>query len=209
LYPNSTVFDICREYGWKFIITLKDKALKSFTTEARLLSGTACKQAVYRRDKTQMVRLEYRFMNNIPYGRHNYSWVCCNETRTRLSDKKSSERKFIFIANIEQDKDTIVSTADGGRLRWKVENEGFNTQKNLGYELSHKYSRVSFGAMKNYYLAMQIAHLINQLAEKSSEISSLIGQHSKQTIQALWKDLIAFMKTVPMQTLQLGLTLSG
>lgn len=42
-------------------------------------------------------------------------------------------------------------TADGGRLRWKIENEGFNIQKNLGYELEHKYSRVSFVALKNYY----------------------------------------------------------
>lgn len=32
LYPNSTVFDNCLAYGWKFIITLKDKALKSFST---------------------------------------------------------------------------------------------------------------------------------------------------------------------------------
>lgn len=209
LYPNNTVFDICRAYGWKFIITLKDNALKSFNTEAGLLSRTACKQAVFRRDKTQMVRLEYRFLNGIPYGGHNYSWVCCDETRTRLSDKKSSQRKFIFITNIEQEKDTVVSTADGGRIRWKVENEGFNTQKNHGYDLSHKYSRVSFGAMINYYLAMQIAHLINQLAEKSSEISALMVQHSKQTIQALWKDLVAFMKTVPIQTGQLELFLSG
>lgn len=209
LYPNNTVFDICREYGWMFIITLKDSALKSFNTEANLLSETACKQAVFRRNKTEMVQLEYRFLNNIPYGKHNYSWVYCRETTTRLSDKKNREQKFVFITNIDQDKNTVVRTADGGRLRWKIENEGFNNQKNTGYGLEHKYSRVSFGAMKNYYLVMQIAHLINQFAEKSSEISGLIGQHSKQTVLALWKDLITFMKTVPLQTGQLQAFLSG
>jgi len=37
-----------------------------------------------------------------------------------------------------------------GRLRQKIENEGFNDQKNQGYALEHKFSRVSFPAMKNY-----------------------------------------------------------
>ncbi|RLC74380.1 MAG: hypothetical protein DRJ03_17950 [Chloroflexi bacterium] len=30
---------------------------------------------------------------------------------------------------------------EGGRLRWKIENEGFNVQKNGGYGLEHAYTR--------------------------------------------------------------------
>ncbi len=209
LYPNNTVFDICRQNGWKFIITLKDRALKSFTTEVNLLEATASKRTVFRRNKTEMIQLEYRFLNNIPYNRCNYSWVCCTETKTGVSDKKHKKQKFVFITNIEQTQDLVVVTADGGRLRWKIENEGFNIQKNLGYELEHKYSRVSFVALKNYYQILQIAHIINQLVEKSCEIAELINQHSKQTVTALWKDLIAFMKTVPLLPGQLQTFLSG
>jgi hypothetical protein len=29
----------------------------------------------------------------------------------------------------------------GGRIRWKIENEGFNAQKNGGYELEHGYTK--------------------------------------------------------------------
>jgi hypothetical protein len=50
-----------------------------------------------------------------------------------------------------------------GRIRWMIENEGFNTQKNLGYGLEHKYSRTSYQATKNYYQCLQIAHLTEQV----------------------------------------------
>jgi len=52
----------------------------------------------------------------------------------------------------------------GGRLRWKIENEGFNTQKNSGFALEHAYGTGPW-AIKNFYLLMQLAHLIVQLIE--------------------------------------------
>jgi len=59
-------------------------------------------------------------------------------------------------------------------LRWKIENEGFNEQKNGGYNLQHKFSRTSFNASQNYYQCLQIAHIINQLAHKTSKIKEMI-----------------------------------
>ncbi len=78
-----------------------------------------------------------------------------------------------------------------GRLRWKIENEGFNTQKNLGYNLKHKYSRVSWLAAKNYYQCLQIGHLLNQLLELSSNFKAFLK--NKITIKCLWKCMIGFM----------------
>jgi len=57
---------------------------------------------------------------------------------------------------------------NGGRLRWKIENEGFNSQKNGGYNLEHVYSETG----KFYYLLLQIAHTINQLMEKGGLIEN-------------------------------------
>ena len=74
----------------------------------------------------------------------------------------------------------IVDTR-GGRLKTK----GFNSQKNLDYELEHKFSRVSFVPMQNYYQLLQIAHMINQLSERSKQVVALLEEHSKQTIMDL------------------------
>ena len=74
-----------------------------------------------------------------------------------------------------------------------IENKGFNSKKNLRYALEHKFSRKSFNAMQNYYLLMQIAHMINQLVERSNQVVDILKEHSKQTMVDLWKKMIAYL----------------
>ena len=57
----------------------------------------------------------------------------------------------------------------GGRCRWKSENEGFNNQKNGGFNLEHAYSTTHY---KNWYICLQIAHMILQLLERGSLLSA-------------------------------------
>jgi hypothetical protein len=208
LYPNKTMFNICRNNNWRFIITLKDGNLKTFHQEVELLRGTQKEQQVYRSDKTSRTRLTYRYLNYVEYEGHIYSWVSCDEHKTRLTDKLEETQRFVYITDIDQTPGIVVSCADGGRLRWKIENEGFNTQKNLGYELEHKFSRVSYTAMQNYYHLLQIAHAINQFVEKSADMVELLNEHSKQTIKALWKELIMYLKSIPYSQEQLLMFLS-
>jgi hypothetical protein len=132
-----------------------------------------------------------------------YSMISPNQTHTKIVFLMCQSR-----TNIKQTSDMVVGTAEGGRLRWKIENEGFNTQKNLGYELEHKFSRVSYTAMQNYYQMLQIAHVINQLVEKSADLVRLLNEHSMQTIKALWKELITYLKSIPYDQEQLLMFLS-
>jgi len=47
--------------------------------------------------------------------------------------------------------------------------------------------------MQNYYQLLQIAHIINQLVERSSQVVALLREHSKQTIVDLWNKMIAYL----------------
>ncbi len=60
----------------------------------------------------------------------------------------------------------------GGRCRWKVENEGFNRQKNSGLNLEHVYS-IDPEKWKAYYLLLQIAFMLVQLLERGSLLRRL------------------------------------
>jgi len=193
LYPNNTVFDICEKNNWLFIITLKEGCIKTFYQEAELLKVTAKKQTVCRANKTTKTTLDYKYINDIEYGERTFSWIECNETKVSANNNCTSCQRFVYITNVTQTSEIVITTADSGRLRWKTENEGFNTQKNLGYDLEHKYSRVSYTAMQNYYQLLQIAHMINQFVEQCKDVVELIVEHSKQTMLDLWKKLIAYL----------------
>jgi hypothetical protein len=86
---------------------------------------------------------------------------------------------------------TVVLLSRTRRLRWTIENEGFNTQKHHEYALQHKYARVSWQAAKNDYHCLQIGHLINQLMVLSSAFQPLL--QGKITRAHLWRAMMAFL----------------
>jgi hypothetical protein len=105
---------------------------------------------------------------------------------------------FIYLSSIHPTNKNIEEIIVNGRLRFKIENEGFNTQKNLGYGLQHKYSETSEIATKNYYSCMQIGHFINQFFELQITIKeSLKG---RETLKNLW---IIFIGLFTFETIEI------
>ena len=54
-----------------------------------------------------------------------------------------------------------------GRKRWKIENEGFNIQKNGTFDIGHLYCK-NATAIKVHYILIQMAHMLRQMLEKGS-----------------------------------------
>lgn len=79
-----------------------------------------------------------------------------------------------------------------GRRRWKIENEGFNEQKNGTFNISHLCSRFD-NALKIHYLFIQIAHTIRQLLELSSLVYKEVKKFvtKKEISQKLINTLIS------------------
>ncbi len=116
------------------------------------------------------VRQDFNWVTGIAYQEHFLKVLECNESKP---GKKSM--RFVWLTNFEISKYNFQQIAKGGRLRWKTENEGFNSQKNGGYNLEHAYSKDEV-ALKNFYLLLQISHTINQLMEKGSLLNHQIKE---------------------------------
>jgi hypothetical protein len=129
------------------------------------------------------------FISDIEYKGHALHWIEYCE----YEEGATPQKRFTHLTNIRPDARSVWDISRHGRLRWCIENEGFNTQKNQGYGLQHKYARKNFMAMQNYYQLLQIAHLINQLTEKLQKVKQAIGQ-AGTTLKALWEDIMASMQ---------------
>ncbi|MBF0338359.1 MAG: hypothetical protein HQL05_11055 [Nitrospirae bacterium] len=114
------------------------------------------------------------------------NWFECVE------EGKNGKHRFVYISDLKINEKNIVTMTSHGRMRWKIENEGFNTQKNNGYGLKHKYSRTSMQALKNYYQCMQIAHMINQLFELGSLLRPLLVK--KATVKHFWELILGELR---------------
>jgi hypothetical protein len=207
LYPYENAFKICEENGWKFIFVLQDSSLKTVQEELTLTKRRNPAAAYYSIHKGWRITQEYRYQTGIEYHKkYTLNWVQCIENRkknkkpedTSFSSQPPPESScFEYVTNMESDKDNVRAIACAGRLRWKIENEGFNTQKCGDYELEHKYCRKSYTGLKNYYSLLQIAHAINQLIEKGKEISAILKMRPKETIHNLWYKWKGYMIFCP------------
>jgi hypothetical protein len=189
LYPQGTFFNTCKANNWNFILTFKEGCLKSIWEEVNSLY--LLEEGKHKQFRTLSSKFSETsmFINNLMYHQsHNLHW--CEYVRTYA--KSSKKERFVHITNISINKDNVWDISYFGRLRWKIENEGFNIQKRNGYRLQHKYAEKDFVAMQNYYQLLQIAHLINQLVEKSQKIATSL-KAAGRTIKAIWEDATATM----------------
>lgn len=205
LYPYQGFFDICRDYGWKYIVTFKDGSLKTIQEEVRELLPVM--QENHRTETlfegTKCIEGQYSWVTGMNYHGNYLNWVECIETVSE-EDKKPEIKKFVHLTDIEPVYQTVVYVSKTGRLRWKIENEGFNIQKNNGYKLKHKYSRVSYPAMKNYYQCLQIGHFINQLLIYSTAFQEDLKAEGKMTVVHMWVRLIGIMTWNDIDTAKLA-----
>jgi len=164
---------ICEEYGWKYFIVLREDDLPSVNEEFEALLPLAPENHVrFHTGPQNKTQQDYHWINDINYvdskkKEHILAVLQCLESKPNSEEERETTR-FKWITNFTvKAKQVITLAKEGGRIRWKVENEGFNVQKNGGYELEHAYTRHPI-ASKVFYLLLQIAHLIAQLIEKGS-----------------------------------------
>jgi len=204
LYPNKPVLDICRNNNWKYNIVLKDNSLKSVQEDLQdmILSKEYFEYSDVDTISTHNFDTKYLVINDVKYRDHNFNVVETIATKTHAKTKEKEINRFVHITNVSVNKKSVSKVSKAGRLRWKIENEGFNTQKNSGYNLEHKFSRTNFNASKNYYQLLQIADIINQLVYKLKTIKDFISRYDL-SIKSLLELLLAYLKTNILQDVQL------
>ncbi len=155
LYASKPVMDICKEKGWKYIIRFKEGAIptlyKEFETVVKIENESKIEN--------------YEYVTKLDYKEEKTNII-------RYTDKKK-KTEFVYMTDLSITNKNIVETVHLGRKRWKIENEGFNIQKNGTFDIGHLYS-IDSTAIKVHYIMIQIAHILRQLLENGiKEIKEL------------------------------------
>ena len=166
LYANRNSIRIIENKRWKYIISFKEGSMPERFAEAKALIEMQNKNRLVIRKKD--AKQTFVWANNLPVAEFTPDVIFCKE-----QPDSGDSTTFGWITNFHVCANNIDNIANkGGRLRWKVENEGFNVQKNNGYEMEHPYSEHVNG-FRTFYLLLLIAHFITQLILHGSLIKSL------------------------------------
>jgi len=185
LYAAGPVMDIAEEYGWKYITVFKRGSMPERYDEFLKLKKLCPENEIeIANDKLSQ---KFSWVGDIDHKGNSFNVIELDEATL---DKQT---RFVWLTNLKVGKKSIAKIAKGGRLRWKIENEGFNIQKNRGFNLEHPYSQ-NETSMKNFYLLLQIAYIISQLMEKGNLLKHKI-QKVFGSVTMLFEQLLEDLRT--------------
>ena len=169
LYAAESIMDICKDNDWNYLLSCKDGRQKNLILDYRYVidSGEYGNHVEEITGKDFIANIfEYEF------------------EKTNKKTNKSTMVNFLWITDIELTNRNIEEMVKYGRKRWKIENEGFNTQKNILYKIEHLNSK-NPNAMKNHYLLTQIADILMQLYLAGTKVLKELKQAIKNTSSRL------------------------
>lgn len=149
LYAAENVMETCRNNRWDYIIRYKDGSIPSIAEEYESIP-----------EKNKVGQAEY--INEIDYRGHKVNMLRYHDDRKEKGI--IVHREFQWLTSITITDKNAEKIAGAGRIRWKIENQGFNRQKHWSADITHACSH-NANALKNHYLIMQIADLVRQLYE--------------------------------------------
>ena len=164
LYIDREILDICKKYGWGYIIVLKGNG-KEVNREFDTMKERYYNESQHIISKEIEVYYEngiWWIENNLKDKRE------VNVIEAKWRDERGREIRYRYMTNIEISKENAIEVANTGRLRWKIENKIFNEEKNLGYSLNHIWSK-NIKTLEKFLILMQIAHIICSIMENSRE----------------------------------------
>ena len=103
---------------------------------------------------------QFRFLNNASLNKSSEE-LKVNVLEYRCTDKNGKEINFSWVTDIKLKESNVLKIAQAGRARWKVENETFNTLKNLGYNFEHSYGHGKKHLSTIFCLLMMLAFLVD------------------------------------------------
>lgn len=186
LYANETLLDICLENSWSFYVGFKEGSIPNLYRQMLTVMAKHAGQVVTGEDDAE----EYtcRWACNLKYKQHRLHAVMC-EVKAK---KDGKETRFVFLTDHRPDAQRVHEMINmGGRQRGKIENQGFNVQKNCGYELEKAYGYRDH-ALKNYYLLVQIAHCLHQLMMHMDVNAKLMQEEDRRRFPDAKTGLQAF-----------------
>ena len=134
--------------------------------------------------------------------RHRYQWI----NQVPLNGSKDAELVNFFqyqlvaktgkvtyknswVTDININENNVVSLVKGGRSRWKIENETFNTLKNQGYHIEHNFGHGQQNLSMIFFTLNLLAFYVHQILELTDRLYYRVRYTKFTSRKEYWNQL--------------------
>ena len=176
LSSNAPHIQVLQEHHVHYILGVKEGD-HAYLFEQVAAAEHAGRVTYYDRDDPETgLRHRFRFISDMPLNEsHTDLRVNFLECWEWAQDKV---QHFSWVTDLRVNKGTVYQIMRGGRARWRIENETFNTLKNQGYHFEHNYGHGYQHLSVVFAVLMMLAFLVDQVQQLSCPL-----------FQAVWAKL--------------------
>ena len=177
LASNAPHIRECQGHNLRFILGAKEGDHAFLFERVRQLREQGVADELEILDQQTGVRHRFLLAYDVPLNESNLDllvnfleyWEIRPDGRTQ---------HFSWVTDLPLRRETAPQIMRGGRARWKVENETFNTLKNLGYHFEHNYGHGKQNLSVVLAMLMMLAFLVDQTQQLTCHL-----------FQGAWKKL--------------------
>ena len=188
LYSNQPFIDELKKARMSFILVAKPtdhKVLFEWVNDLIQLDGGGNLELVDEKGRRHC----YQWVNQVPLNGSKDADLI-NFFQYQLVAKTGKVTyKNSWVTDIDVDENNVVSIVKGGRARWKIENETFNTLKNQGYHLEHNFGHGQQNLSMIFFVLNLLAFYVHQILELTDRLYHTVRYTKFTSRKEYWNQL--------------------
>ena len=160
LSSNAPHIETLQAHGLHYILGVKDGDHAYLFEQVQAAAQAGRVTSYERHDRAARVIHRFRFVNDMPLNTSNRDVRVNFIEYWELGEHK--RQHFSWVTDLRVSQRNVYHLMRGGRARWKIENETFNTLKNQGYHFEHNYGHGTQHLSVVFAMVMMLAFLVDQ-----------------------------------------------
>jgi hypothetical protein len=145
------------------------------------------------------VKHQFRFLNQVPLNKSNQDLLVNFVEYWEIKEGKTQH--FCWITDFTVTPANMFQIMRGGRARWKIENETFNTLKNQGYHFEHNFGHGEKNLSVVFALLMMLAFLVDQAQQLACRLfQAVLNKESSR--RSLWDHVRALFFSLEFDSME-------
>lgn len=169
LYSNGPFIKHLKEHRMSYIIVAKPGDHKfMFECLADFEEFGDINNLSYQDDKGKTHI--YKWINGVPLHKNQEKDDFVNYFEYTIMNGDKRNYHCSWVTDMEVSELNVKELVSGGRAKWKIENEAFNTLKNQGYHMEHNFGHGESNLSYNLLLLNFLAFFIHQILELTDKL---------------------------------------
>lgn len=143
-------------------------------------------------DEATGVRHRFRFLNEVSLNESNQE-LLVNFLEYWEIHPNGRQQHFSWVTDFWLTEQNVSRIMRGGRSRWKIENETFNTLKNQGYQFEHNFGHGQQNLSVVFAVLMMMAFLVDQTQQLCSPLFRKVWKKLGSK-KMLWERMRSFFQ---------------